>query len=74
MLNTLFCRPGGKVLDIESFHGTVRQHARIYSSAGHRYGFAFGRFDPDDKRNPKFIRRWTVSPDSVVEGIERLRS
>ncbi len=74
MLNTLFCRPGCKVLDIESFHSTVRQHARIYSSSGHRYGFAFGRFDPDDKREPKFIRRWTASPGTIVEGIERLRS
>ena len=74
MLNTLFSKPGSRVLDIESFHSTVRQHARIYSSSGHGYGFAFGRFDPDDQRDPKFIRRWTVSPDIVAEGIERLRS
>lgn len=74
MLNTLFSPAGTKVLDLESYHGTVRQHARIYSSAGHRYGFAFGRFDPADQRDPKFLRRWMVSPGSVVEGIERLRS
>lgn len=74
MLNALFSRPGSKVLDIESFHSTVRQHARIYSSAGHRYAFAFGEFDPADRREPKFIRRWQASPAMVVEGIERLRS
>ena len=73
MLNTLFSTPGAKVLDIESFHSTVRQHARIYSSASHRYGFAFGKFDREDVREPKHRRRWTVSVNLVTEGIERLQ-
>ena len=73
MLNSLFSAPDTRVLDIESFHSTVRQHARVYSSGGHRYGFAFGRFDPGDKREPRHLRRWTASPGMVVEGIEKLQ-
>ncbi|WP_167285246.1 glycosyltransferase family 61 protein [Marilutibacter alkalisoli] len=74
MLNSLFSAPGAKVLDIESFHSTVRQHARIYSSGGHRYAFAFGKFDPSDKREPPHLRRWTASPGMIVEGIEKLQA
>lgn len=74
MLNSLFSAPDAKVLDIESFHSTVRQHARVYSSGGHRYGFAFGRFDPADQREPRHLRRWTASPAMVLEGIEKLQA
>lgn len=74
MLNSLFSAPDTRVLDIESFHTTVRQHARVYSSGGHRYAFAFGRFDPEDKREPRHLRRWSASPRMVLEGIERLQA
>lgn len=74
MLNSLFSAPDTKVLDIESFHSTVRQHARVYSSGGHRYAFAFGKFDPGDKREPRHLRRWTASPGMVLEGIEKLQA
>ncbi len=51
MLNTMFAPEGAHVADMESFHVTVRQRARIYASTGKVYGFAFGCFDPTDERD-----------------------
>lgn len=71
MLNAMFAPDGCGVLDLESYTTTVRQHAKIYGSCGHRYGFCFGRY-ADDREVPGFMRAWTVDPALVAAGLERL--
>jgi hypothetical protein len=41
MLNSIFSRSNTKVVDIETFHTTIRQHAKIYTSSKLRYSFLF---------------------------------
>lgn len=71
MLNAMFASGGCAVLDMESYTTTVRQHAKIYGSCGHRYGFCFGRY-ADDRDVTGLLRAWNVDPALVVAGIERL--
>ena len=68
MLNAIFAPAGGKVLDIESFNVTVRQHAKVYASTGKEYAFLFGKFDALDDRDPT-LRRWSVDLSLVDEAI-----
>lgn len=70
MLNAMFARPDCKVVDMESFTTTVRQHAKIYSSSGHEYAFVFGSF-LDDRDTVPFMKRWTVPVSLVRQGVER---
>ncbi|SHF55087.1 Protein of unknown function [Microbulbifer donghaiensis] len=67
MLNSVFSRPGVKVVDIESFTHTVRQHAHIYDSTEKKYGFVFG--DLQDVNKPIFSP-WTVESNHVLESID----
>jgi hypothetical protein len=71
MLNSVFSRPGAKVLDVESFTYTVRQHSKLYSSAGLEHSFLFGEIDPTDSQ-PLPFRRWKVDAALVKEGIDWL--
>jgi len=47
MFNTAFAPKGCRVLDIETFHYTVAQHALFYSSCAHPYAFLFATPDPE---------------------------
>lgn len=71
MLNAMFAPEGARVLDMESFHVTVRQHAKIYASTGKIYGFAFGTFDPDDQREFT-TRNWSLEPRVMASGLDWL--
>jgi Glycosyltransferase 61 len=73
MLNSLFCQPGSRVLDMESFHFTVRQHSKIYSSAGLTHAFLFGEIDQADQQ-PLPFRRWNVPLSLANEGLSWLLS
>jgi capsular polysaccharide biosynthesis protein len=53
MFNILFAESPRKVLDIETFHVTVRQHAKFYASCGAKYSFLFCR--PETDANPDLI-------------------
>lgn len=55
MLNAVFADAGCGVLDLESYTTTVRQHAKIYGTSGHRYAFCFGRYAEEPGR-PEFLR------------------
>lgn len=73
MLNALFTPAGARVLDMESFTVAVRQHAKVYSSTGKIYSFAFGRFDPTDDRDPT-TRAWHMDLSVVDAALEWLMS
>jgi hypothetical protein len=71
MLNAVFSEPGSRVLDMESFHYTVRQHAKIYSSTGKDYSFIFG--EPEQSSNrPLHGRPWYLSLKLLEEGLDWL--
>jgi capsular polysaccharide biosynthesis protein len=72
MLNAAFCTPGTRIVDIESFHSTVRQHAKLYSSTAKNYSFLFGSMSADPNLS-KHLWSWTVSDidlDAAVEFLE----
>lgn len=60
LLNSIFCCEGSVVSDLESFHFTLRQHAKAYASTGTAYGFGFGLFTGEDLDMPPYMRSWQV--------------
>ena len=71
MLNVVFSQPHSKVLDMESFTYTVRQHAKIYSSSGVNYAFAFGELDSTDSQIP-LMRKWSLPVALARTGFDWL--
>jgi len=69
MLNAAFAPPGARVVDIESFHYTVGQHAKIYGSSGKDYAFTFGQFASSE--GAEIVREWTVNPQDVIDALGR---
>lgn len=65
MFNAVFCRPGTKVVTIESSSNWVHGHTNLFHSLGLEYGVCFGREDLSDPRASH--RRWSID----VDGLER---
>ena len=59
MMASMFARSGSKTLELESFTRNIRQHARLYSSKRHEYGFIFGDLSHDAKR-PTIFQEWSI--------------
>jgi capsular polysaccharide biosynthesis protein len=68
MFNTAFCRPGTKVISIESTGAFALNHARLFASFGLRYGFIFGQQTAEDGRFPH--NSWTIDVDRAVRAIQ----
>jgi len=68
MLNAVFSSAGTKVVDIETFHVTVRQHANLYSPSEKEYAFLFEQPDRTDQR-PLFQRRWRLGEHLLREAL-----
>jgi hypothetical protein len=67
LYTTMFCRPGTKIVTIESSEAFIRHHSRLISSVDHVYGVIFGKQDLSD---PTFIhKRWTVDVESVAASL-----
>jgi capsular polysaccharide biosynthesis protein len=69
MFNVMFAHDRLRVVDIETFHVTVRQHAKLYASLGADYAFLFSPLDEDDKRAPEH-RRWTLPLDLLDQAAD----
>jgi hypothetical protein len=69
MFNVVFCKPGTRIVTIESTAGFIGAHARLFASMGHRYGVIFGREDPADPAPSH--RRWRIDIAPAVQAIER---
>ena len=67
MFNIMFCRPGTKVIDIESEPNWIYAHAGLFASCQMRYGLFVGQVDPADER--PVHRRWTVNIDALMDRI-----
>jgi hypothetical protein len=68
MFNTIFCRPGTKVIDIESEPHWLWAHTGLFASCELRSGIFLGKPDPADTRSVH--RRWNVDIDALVERVE----
>lgn len=68
MLNSIFAPDGCKVIDIESFTYTMRQHANVYGSSFKKYAFVLGKFEDDSE--PVQLRSWSVNGRLLTEAVD----
>ncbi|TJZ91407.1 glycosyltransferase family 61 protein [Paracoccus gahaiensis] len=68
MFNTLFCRDGTKVVDIESGLKFLDSHCNIFSSCKLDYAIILGEEDLDDPRPVQ--KRWTIDLAASMAAIE----
>lgn len=68
LFNTAFCRPGTRVVTIESSGTFIPTHMEYFSSLDLDYGVIFGKEDPEDRR--PHHRRWSVDVAAVGEALE----
>jgi len=69
MFNTVFCRPGTKVIDIESEPHWIYAHAGLFASCELRYGIFVGEQNLADERTTH--RSWTVNIGALLERIKK---
>ncbi|GGC41765.1 hypothetical protein GCM10011504_20250 [Siccirubricoccus deserti] len=67
MFNTVFCRPGTRVVTIESTLTFVDAHTNIFGSLGLDYGVILGDEDLTDPRASQ--RRWSLDVPRALERI-----
>lgn len=67
MFNTVFCRPGTKVIDIESEEDWIYAHTGLFASSSLRYGIFVGKVDIADPA--PVHRRWSVNIDALLNRI-----
>lgn len=70
MFNTVFCRPGTLIVDIEAFPNWLHAHSNYFSSCGHNYVMAFGAVDKTDDSGPH--KRWTIDIDALTRLVKEL--
>lgn len=68
MFNTLFCREGTKVVDIEGGLKFLDSHCNIFSSCKLDYAVILGEEDPDDPRPVQ--KRWTIDLAASMAAID----
>jgi capsular polysaccharide biosynthesis protein len=69
LLNTLFCRAGTKIIELESFTHCIRQHGRLYSSCGHDYIEVFGEII--ESQNNLVSSPWSVRSEDILPYLEK---
>lgn len=70
MFNTVFCQPGTSILAIEPLPIWIEQHANIYASMQHRYGFVIGGSDLSD--DTPVQKRWIADIPTIMACVERM--
>ncbi len=68
MFNVVFSRPGTKVISIEGSTAFAHNHANLFASLGHEYGFIFGRDDESAGMHPH--NPWTLDVERAVCAID----
>ncbi len=71
MFNVMFSQDLRRVVDIETFHVTVRQHAKLYSSCEAEYSFLFSPFCSNDMQHPAH-RSSECPTDKLAEALQWL--
>lgn len=67
MFNTVFCRPGTKIVDIESEPFWIYAHAGLFASCQARYGVFVGVTDPADPA--PVHRRFSVDVGALLSRV-----
>lgn len=62
LFNTVFCRPGTKVLSVEDSPTFLEMHANLFASLGHEYGFVLGVHEAGGAQAGL---RWRADPAAV---------
>ena len=66
MFNTVFCRPGTTIVDLESQDDWVVLHASIFGSCRHNYSMIIGGADQTD---PSVQRRWRTDVGVLMKKL-----
>ena len=67
LFNAVFCRPGTKIVDIESTCDHLENHSTVLSSMGADYGIILGRVDQGDPSSHN--KRWTIDVERAATAI-----
>lgn len=67
LFNAVFCKPGTKVVDIESNHDHLENHSTILSSMDVDYGIILGQVDQSDPALHN--KRWTVDVERAAAAV-----
>lgn len=69
LFNVVFCKPGTRVVSIESSTNFVNGHSMLFGSLGHKFGVVFGKQELDD---PEPIHKaWTIDVAGALAAIDR---
>ena len=67
MFNAVFCRPGTRIVCIESMPVFLARHATLFASLGLDYSMILGR---EDEADPRMLhRRWRIELDPALAHI-----
>lgn len=69
MFNVMFAQQNVRLVDIETFMITVRQHAKLYASLEAKYAFLFSPMDETDMRAPEH-RRWELPVQLLDQALD----
>lgn len=69
MFNTVFCRPGTKIIDIESQPDWIHAHACLFGSCGHRFGIFVAK---SVSTSPPPHQPFTVNIEALVRQIKQV--
>lgn len=67
LFNAVFCKPGTKIVDIESIHDHLGNHSTVLSSMDLDYGIILGLVDQSDPASHN--KQWTVDVEQATAAI-----
>ena len=67
LFNAVFCKPGAKIVDIESTRDHLENHSDVLSSMDADYGIILGQTDQSDPASHN--KRWTVDVERAAAAI-----
>ena len=68
MFNTVFSKPGTRVVCLAGGDTFMHEHANVFASAGMKYGFVFGQ--PDTSANMFPHNPWTIDCAGVMRAVK----
>jgi capsular polysaccharide biosynthesis protein len=70
MFNVVFCKPGTRVIDIESEPHWIGAHMSLFASCGLDYGIFEGKVEGGPSQ--QHHRPWRVNVPALIERIKKL--
>lgn len=67
LFNAAFCKPGARIIAIESTPNHIENHSTLLSSVGADYGVILGQADESDAA--PYNKRWTVDVEQTAAAI-----